>query len=91
MSHPSREPRLRSAIKGITWRIIGTLDTLLLSWFFTGSFSIAAAIGGTEVVTKILLYYGHERVWQRIPIGAVNRVGRFFGQRPDDSDSNGTP
>ena len=84
MSTPKREPRLRSAIKGITWRIVGTLDTLILSWLFTGSLSIAAAIGGTEIFTKIILYYGHERIWQRIPIGAVNRIGSWFGQKPDE-------
>lgn len=81
---PPREPRLRSAIKGITWRMIGTFDTLILSWFFTGSLSIAAAIGGTEIFTKIILYYGHERIWLRIPIDVVNRVGGWFGQKPDE-------
>ncbi|MCF8239660.1 MAG: DUF2061 domain-containing protein [Saprospiraceae bacterium] len=80
---PPREPRLRSAIKGITWRMIGTIDTLILSWLFTGSLSIAAAIGGTEIFTKIILFYGHERIWQRIPDDAVNWFGRLFGQKPD--------
>lgn len=84
MTTPKREPRLRSAIKGVTWRIVGTIDTLILSWLFTGSLSIAAAIGGTEVFTKIILFYGHERIWQRIPIDAVNWVGRWFGQKPDE-------
>ena len=84
MTTPKREPRLRSAIKGITWRMIGTLDTLILSWLFTGSLSIAAAIGGTEIFTKIILYYGHERIWLRVPLVAVNRIGRWFGQKPDE-------
>lgn len=84
MSTPAREPRLRSILKGITWRIVGTLDTMVLSWFFTGSVSIAAAIGGTEVLTKIFLYYGHERIWQRISFGTVNRIARWFGQKPDE-------
>ena len=84
MTTPKREPRLRSAIKGVTWRMIGTLDTLILSWLFTGSLSIAAAIGGTEIFTKIILYYGHERIWQRIPLNAVNRIGGWFGQKPDE-------
>ncbi len=65
------ESHLRSIIKGITWRIVGTLDTMLLSWLFTGSLRIAAAIGGTEVITKIGLYYLHERAWQMAPRGTI--------------------
>lgn len=66
-----KESHLRSVIKGITWRIVGTLDTMILSYIFTGSIKIAAAIGGTEVITKIGLYYLHERVWQVLPRGTV--------------------
>jgi uncharacterized membrane protein len=42
---------------------------MVLSWLFTNDLSIAAAIGLTEVLTKMVLYYGHERVWNRIPLG----------------------
>lgn len=66
-----KESHLRSVIKGITWRIVGTLDTMILSYIFTGSIKIAAAIGGTEVITKIGLYYLHERAWQVLPRGTV--------------------
>ncbi|HMR40648.1 MAG TPA: DUF2061 domain-containing protein [Ignavibacteria bacterium] len=57
------ESRKVSLLKGITWRIIGTLDTIFLSWFFTGDISKALKIGGIELVTKIFLYYIHERAW----------------------------
>lgn len=60
------ESKRRSLAKTISWRVIGTLDTFILSWIITGSGHLAAAIGGTEVVTKMLLYYLHERVWNRI-------------------------
>lgn len=60
------ETHYRSVIKGATWRLIGTLDTIFLSWIFTGSIGRAAAIGGVELFTKILLFYAHERVWLRI-------------------------
>ncbi|MBK8848438.1 MAG: DUF2061 domain-containing protein [Bacteroidetes bacterium] len=59
------EKHTRSIVKGTTWRIIGTLDTLFLSWLFTGSIGDASKIAGTEVITKVGLYYLHERAWMR--------------------------
>jgi uncharacterized membrane protein len=64
-----QEKPLRSMAKAVSWRILGSLDTVLLSWFFTSELTIAIAIGGTEVFTKIVLYYFHERLWNRIPLG----------------------
>lgn len=55
----------RHLAKTITWRMVGTLDTILISWIVTGNPFISLKIGGTEVVTKMLLYYLHERVWFR--------------------------
>ena len=55
----------RHILKTITWRILGTLDTFLLSWIISGSISIGAAIGGFEVITKMILYYFHERIWYK--------------------------
>ena len=55
----------RQIAKAITFRIIGTIDTILASWFITGSFEIGAMIGGIEIVTKIILYFFHERVWDK--------------------------
>lgn len=57
--------RARHLAKAISWRIVGTLDTILISWFFTGSLAVGAAIGGFEVITKTILYYAHERVWYK--------------------------
>jgi uncharacterized membrane protein len=65
----SSDRPIRSLAKAISWRATGSIDTILLSWLFTGSLTIAAAIGSTEVVTKMVLYYLHERVWNRIPLG----------------------
>lgn len=56
----------RHLAKTITWRIIGTLDTILLSWLISGDPMVGLKIGLTEVVTKMLLYYFHERLWFRI-------------------------
>lgn len=62
-----------SFTKGVTWRIIGTLDTMMLSYLFTGSVGSALKIGGTEVFTKIFLYYLHERIWFRIKWGLTRK------------------
>lgn len=64
-----REKPIRSIAKALSWRITGSLDTVLLSWFFTQSMHTAVAIGLTEVLTKTLLYYGHERLWSRLRLG----------------------
>lgn len=56
----------RSFVKTATWRVLASLDTTLLSWFFTGSIATAMTIGGLEVLTKLLLYYLHERAWLRV-------------------------
>jgi uncharacterized membrane protein len=63
------EKRYRSLFKGISWRIVGTVDTMLLSWFFTRTVGKALRIGGIEFFTKILLYYVHERIWMAVPWG----------------------
>ena len=55
----------RHLLKTISWRIIGTLDTILLSWFITGNWKWGLAIGTTEVITKMVLYFLHERAWYK--------------------------
>ena len=64
-----QERPLRSMAKAVSWRIAGSLDTVMLSWLFTQQLTTAIAIGSTEIVTKIVLYYFHERLWNRIPLG----------------------
>jgi uncharacterized membrane protein len=59
------ESSARSLAKAVTWRITGTLDTFLISWFVTGTPKIAAGIAATELLTKIFLYWAHERIWNR--------------------------
>jgi len=67
------DSRRRHIIKTITWRIIGTFDTIMLSWFITGSAQTGLQIGGVEVLTKMILYYFHERAWYRINFGLDKR------------------
>ena len=59
----------RSIAKSISWRIIGTLDTILISWIVTGTLSVAFSIGVVELFTKMLLYFFHERIWNKISWG----------------------
>lgn len=60
----------RSFAKAASWRALGSIDTFLLGWLFTGRAAVAGAIAGTEVFTKIVLYYFHERVWSAVRWGA---------------------
>jgi uncharacterized membrane protein len=53
-------------IKTVTWRLLGTLDTIMLSWYISGSLKLALQLGGIEIITKMILYYMHERIWFRI-------------------------
>ena len=63
------EKPLRSILKSISWRIIGTIDTVLISWVITGTLTLALTIGSIELITKMLLYFFHERAWNVITWG----------------------
>ncbi|PHO01161.1 hypothetical protein CSC82_25040 [Rhodobacteraceae bacterium 4F10] len=63
------EKPIRSIIKSISWRVVGTIDTILISWVITGQVNTAFSIGAVELVTKMLLYFFHERVWNSIKWG----------------------
>ena len=64
----SESPK-RSIVKSISWRAIGTLDTIIISWIVTGTLSLAFSIGFIELVTKMVLYFFHERIWNNINWG----------------------
>ncbi|MGB7394166.1 MAG: DUF2061 domain-containing protein [Pricia sp.] len=63
------EQPMRSIAKAISWRVIGTLDTLFISYLLTGKVAIAASIASIDFVTKMFLYFFHERVWNKIGWG----------------------
>lgn len=65
----TKEAHRRSFAKAVSWRVLGSIDTFLISWLITGKPVIAATISAIEVFTKIMLFYGHERVWSRIRWG----------------------
>ena len=55
----------RHIAKTITWRIVGTLDTMFVGYLITGDVKVGLSIGGVEVISKMFLYYLHERVWYK--------------------------
>ena len=65
----SSERVKRSLVKTISWRIIGTVDTVIISYLITGGIDKALAIGGIELVSKMILYFFHERTWNSIKWG----------------------
>jgi uncharacterized membrane protein len=63
------EDARRSIVKSISWRIIGTIDTVIISWIVTGTLKLAFSIGVVELFTKMILYFFHERMWNKIKWG----------------------
>ena len=60
---------MRSVLKGITWRLLATLTTVVIAFCLTGEKGLALQIGALEFVAKLAIYYMHERVWVRIQFG----------------------
>lgn len=65
--------RKRHIAKTITWRFIGTLDTMILSWIISGNPYVGLKIGIAEVATKMILYYVHERLWFKYNLPNSNK------------------
>ncbi len=67
-----REKPYRSIVKSISWRTVGTIDTMMIAWLVTGKLDFAVTIGGVELFTKMFLYYLHERTWNKIRFGRID-------------------
>jgi|TARA_Y100001938_G_C8030070_1_gene400157 uncharacterized membrane protein len=65
--------KTRSILKAISWRVVGTLDTMALGWIITGNPVMGLKIGALELVTKFVLYYIHERIWIKSQFGTKNK------------------
>lgn len=65
----SSEKPLRSVTKALSWRLIGTLDTLVVSYVLTGEIGLATSIASVDFLTKLILYFFHERIWNKINWG----------------------
>ena len=62
---------VRHVMKSFSWRFIGSLDTTMISYIMTGNLKLSVSIAGAEVITKIILYYFHERIWHRSNFGLI--------------------
>ncbi|MFC1614597.1 DUF2061 domain-containing protein [Gemmatimonadota bacterium] len=65
------ETRNRSILKTVSWRVLATLITASITWIITGSSVYAVEIGILDCSIKALVYYGHERTWNKIPLGRL--------------------
>ena len=63
------ETRSRSIFKTMSWRVIATFITATVTWIITGNYIYAAEIGVLDSLVKLTAYYGHERIWNKIPLG----------------------
>lgn len=63
------EKPVRSVAKALSWRVVGTLDTLIVSYILTGKITLAASIASVDFLTKLILYFFHERIWNKIKWG----------------------
>ena len=68
------EGHSRSFLKAVTWRMLGSIDTFVISYFVTGKLVFAASIASVETFTKIVLFYFHERAWAFVPMGRADKV-----------------
>jgi uncharacterized membrane protein len=92
ISNKSFDSQPRSIAKALSWRALGSIDTFVLSWIVTGNFVWAGSIASFEVITKMILYYVHERTWSHIKWGMVaprstRSASRRFGETREMSAS----
>ena len=71
------ESRKRSILKAVTWRVLATLVTILVVYFVTKEVALSLGVGFIDAAIKVLIYYAHERVWDRA------RFGRRKGIKED--------
>ncbi len=71
---------VKSFLKSLSWRMVGTLDTMMISYFVTGKITMAVSIGSVEVITKTILYYFHERAWIHIHKIRIKLLSKNNGQ-----------
>jgi len=65
------ENHKRSMAKTISWRIIASLTTMAIVFLFTRELVLSMGVGAVEVITKMIFYYGHERVWAKVSWGKL--------------------
>ena len=69
----AKESHLRSVLKAITYRIVGTVTTGLLTYTVTRDVRFSLTMVALEPLVKMAVYYLHERAWQQVQRGTVRR------------------
>lgn len=69
-----KESHVRSLLKGLTWRITGTIVAVAIAYFYTRRIEDALKFGAVDFVIKFFLYYAHERAWQLVPRGTIKNI-----------------
>ena len=75
------EDRTRSIIKAVSWRIFATLTTIIIVFIFTRQWVLSLSVGFFEVTSKLILYYFHERIWNRINWGKNKKMPVKFSEQ----------
>lgn len=71
-----KTPHTRHILKTFSWRFLGTIDTIVISWIVTGLILSGFKIGIAEVITKMILYYLHEKLWYKLNYGLIGKIKR---------------
>ena len=79
------DSKKRHIAKTVTWRVVGTIDTMILAGWISGNPLVGLQVGGAEVITKMMLYYLHERGWYKIDYGLKQRRKRLKEQRKEQT------
>ncbi|MBT8037218.1 MAG: DUF2061 domain-containing protein [Verrucomicrobiae bacterium] len=69
-----KESKIRSVLKGLTWRVLATTTTFLLAWLLAKDLNVAGTIAAAEFFIKLAVYYLHERAWLLVPRGAFQKT-----------------
>jgi uncharacterized membrane protein len=85
------EAHSRSFLKAVSWRVLGSIDTFVISYLVTGRLVFAASIASVETFTKIILFYFHERAWALAPFGRADRVVAAEGAAPEAKSAPAQP
>lgn len=67
-----KETRKRSIVKSIVWRFVCIVVSIVISYFLTAKWDVAVAIGSSYNITTMVLYYFHERLWNKVRWGKVD-------------------
>jgi len=69
-----KETKSRTILKTVVWRAVATLTTVIVVFAFTGEVKLAFTVGGVGIAIKMVLYFLHERLWNKIHFGRKQAI-----------------